>query len=229
MKIDKETLFAVKVAFFDSLSFCVIIGTTVIVDPKLTTFIGGAGHYRFGYWALLFSPFMFLGTLWCMKKLASWKMKAVCPSLIVAFVGICSLPFFVPEVPHWGILCWALDYSVASLLISWIHYFPIEPNWLNDKSVDKQLRVERVKEAINLWRSFAISVTFGYVALVVPWTVFNWNFPSRVVTSDSDKWLGGVAGAINFVVLTLFALFGLISESFRKAVGVADLLLRLKE
>jgi hypothetical protein len=168
--------------------------------------------------------------VWCSKKLDSqkWKLKAACPSLILAAFGLCSLPVFRPEMPHMGIIAWLFPYCFGSLFASWIHYLPAEPPWLNDTTINREMRLERIREAISLWRTLALSVTFAYVALLIPWSVFNWSFAPMIVTKKDEILLVGLGGEIELLIFSVYILLTLVYESFKKANDAADMLLKLK-
>jgi len=116
------------------------------------------------------------------------------------------------------------------VVTSWIRLEPlIEENDINDMNIPWEFRVERLKESITLWRTVAVGVTLGYLALLVPFSLGLWNSSDRIVTRADEAFLLSTGSAFALTVFTIYVLVGTIYEAFRKAKVTADLLLRIRK
>jgi hypothetical protein len=230
-KQTEDRWFATKVAVFDSTSFGVIVGWVTYVDARLTTHVTyGARHYRGGYAiSAIGSLLIFVTTLIFLAKPYSWKIKATLPATILIIAGAASLPFFRPEFPHGGLTTWMLFACFVCLVSCWIHYSPIEAHWLTDGSVSTSVKIERIKEYASLWRTIAISLTIGYIAVLIPWTNFLWDQAPHFVSSPSERILLSQFGAGILILLSIYVLVGVVYEAFKKANTAADKMLEISE
>jgi hypothetical protein len=223
--------FAVKIALFNLIGFSYVIASVTYVDARLTTHVVyGARHYRAGYpLAVIGGLFIFFSTMLAILKPASWKVKAALPAMIFAVMGVMALPFFGPEFPHQGMASWTLQLSLVCLLSCLAHFIPFSTEQLTATDISAQIKIERVKEHANLWRTIAISVTVGYIAVIIPWNNFIWSQPSHIVTNASEAFLLGQGAAIALAILSLYMLFGVIYEAFLKAHHAADLMFCIRD
>jgi hypothetical protein len=223
--------FAIKIALFNSIGFSYIIGGVTYVDARLTTHVVyGSRHYRAGYTlALIGGLLIFVSTMLAILKAPSWKIKAALPALIFAIMSAIALPFFRPEFPHQGMSSWTLQLSLVCLLSCLVHFLPFGTEQLTAPDISAQIKIERVKEHANLWRTIAISITVGYLAVIIPWNNFIWSQPSHIVTTASEAFLLGQSAAIALAILSLYMLFGVIYEAFLKAHHAADLMFCIRD
>jgi hypothetical protein len=223
--------FAVKTALFNSLGFAYIVAGVTYVDAHLTTHVVfGARHYRAGYPLAVIGGFLiFVGTMLAILKPASWKVKTALPAIIFAVMNAIALPFFRPEFPHQGLSSWTLQLSLVCLLSCVIHFLPFGTELLTACNVPTQTKMERIKEHANLWRTIAISVTIGYIAVIIPWSNFIWSQPSHIVTNASEAFLLSQSASIALAILSLYMLFGVVYEAFLKAHRAADLMFCIQD
>lgn len=76
-----------------------------------------------------------------------------------------------------------------------------------------------------LWRTAVVSISVGYVALLIPWTTFIWNQAQQIVKKPDEVFLLGEVGIAGVFAVSIYVVFCIIYESFRKANQAADLLL----
>ncbi|HYY55941.1 MAG TPA: hypothetical protein VE842_01350 [Pyrinomonadaceae bacterium] len=229
MAIDKW--FAVKIALFNSLGFSYITAGVTYVDARLTTHVVyGPRHYRAGYTlSVIGGLLIFAGTMLVILKTASWRVKAALPAMIFAVMSAVALPFFRPEFPHQGMSSWTLQLSLVCLLSCVIHFLPFGTEQLSARDISVQTKLERVKEHANLWRTIAISVTVGYIAVIIPWSNFIWSQPSHIVANASEAFLLSQSASIALAILSLYMLFGVVYEAFLKAHRAADLMFHVQD
>jgi hypothetical protein len=90
------------------------------------------------------------------------------------------------------------------------------------------LRLARIKESVDLWRTISISITLGYVALLIPWANFIWDFAWKTVKAPKEVFLVGNFPAMELSLFSLYFLTAIIYEGFRKATVTADFMLQLE-
>jgi len=226
--------FAVKIALFNSLGFFVIAAGVTYVDARLTThLVFGARHYPAGYpLSVIGAVIIFFITMFAILKPRSWKVKVVLPSLTLIIMDAISLPFFRPEFPHGGLAAWILYLAIASLFSCLIRFLPFEANridWLAASDIITEAKIERVKEYANLWRTIAVSITIGYLGVLIPWINFTWTQAPYIVKAPAEIFLLSQAGVAALAGLSMYVLFGIIYEAFRKAHVAAELLFQIKK
>jgi len=227
----KHNWFALKTALFSALGFSYITAGVTYVDARLTTHVVfGARYYRAGYpVAVIGGVVIFVGTMLAILKVESWKLKAALPTILFVVMNAVALPFFRPEFPHMGMSSWTLQLSLVCLLSCVIHFLPLEAEYLAASDVSTAIKLERVKEHANLWRTIAISLTVGYIAVIIPWSNFIWSQPIHIVTSEREAFLLIHSASIALAILSLYMLFGVVYEAFLKAHRAADLMFSIRE
>jgi hypothetical protein len=226
----KDDGFALKIASLNALAFSITVAGVTYIDARLKSHVAfGARVYPYGYAiSLCGGPVLFVATLLVLAKASSWKIKATFPALLLAFMGLLALPFFRPEFPHGGISVWLIQCSLASLLTCYIHFLPFRPDWLASEDISAALKLERLKEYVVLWRTIAISMTIGYMIILLPWSNFIWNQSPHIVTDPAQAFVLSEFGATGMVGVSVYVLWGIIYESFRRAHDAADLVLQYK-
>ena len=223
--------FAIKIALFSALGFSYITAGVTYVDARLTTHVVyGARYYRAGYWiALIGGVVIFVGTLLVILKTESWKLRAALPATLFVIMNAIALPFFRPEFPHMGMSSWTLQLSVVCFLSCVIHFLPLNCEELAARTASIQIKLERVKEYANLWRTIAISLTVGYIAVIIPWSNFIWSQPIHIVTNEKEAFLLIQSASIALAILSLYMLLGVVYEAFLKAHRAADLMFYIED
>lgn len=223
--------FAIKTALFNSVGFLLIIAAITYVDSHLTSHVVyGARHYRYGYWVSLVGALVIaLSTLLIFRGRWSAKAKAVLPSVVLTVTSALSLPFFRPQFPHVGILVWMLPLSLVSLFSCLIRLVPPKTDWLRSSNATPEVKLERIKEYANLWRTVAVSISVGYIALIVPASNLIWTSSPGIVTKPSEAFLLVQFGIVAFAWLSLYVVFGVLYETFRRANLAGDLMFEIKE
>lgn len=226
MVMDTHKWFAIKIALFSSLGFLYITAGVTYVDARLTTHVVfGARYYSAGYWvAAIGGVVIFVGTMLIILKPESWKLKAVLPAMLFIIMNVIAVPFFRPEFPHMGMSSWTLQLSIVCFLSCAIRFWPLGAEELTARNVSTQVKLERVKEHANLWRTIAISLTVGYIAVIIPWSNFIWSQPIHIVTDEKEAFLLIHSASIALAILSLYMLLGVVYEAFRKAHRAADLM-----
>jgi hypothetical protein len=228
---DDHKWFDRRVAAFNAAGFALATGSVTFVDARLTSHVlfDRAREYPLGYWICGASVPILVGTLWGINRVRHWKWKIALPPLVLLVVGLCSLANFAPEVPHMGVLLWLLGYCLVSLLAGLLHYLPESPDWLQTQRIRWQLRVERAKESATLWRTVAISTTFGYVALLIPWTNSIWKLAPQIATKKDEVFLLSATNAMGIAFCSIYVLCAVVFVAFARARRTADLILKISD
>ena len=223
--------FAIKIALFSALGFAYITAGVTYVDARLTThLVYGARYYPAGYCvAVIGGIVIFGGTLLVILKFKSWKLKVALPATLFVLTNALALPFFRPEFPHMGMSSWTLQLSIVCFLSCAIHFSPLGAEQLTALNVSTQIKLERVKEHANLWRTISISLTVGYIAVIIPWSNFIWSQPIHIVTDEREAFLLIHSASIALAILSLYMLLGVVYEAFLKAHRAADLMFCIEE
>lgn len=222
--------FIAKVALFNSVGFCFLTAGITYFDARLKTRITyGARTYRWGYWVCAVGSLaVLLTTLISLSKTSSARLRTILPTAILLVAGAASLPFFRPEFPHGAMTSWTFYLSMVSLLSCGTHYWQIPEDWLS-WDLSEEVKVERVKQYANQWRTVAVTTTVAYLAMVIPWTSFVWtDFPSIFVTDASEKIVLSQFTSAGLIGLSLYVISGVVYEAFNKANEAAELLLRVR-
>ena len=223
--------FGFRLALFAALGFLLTTVGTTIVDEGQTSHVNPAfrlRHYPIRPWVwFVCAAGICLVTWLAVGLLRSWRAKFVSPSLVLVLAGICTLPAFRPEMPHGGIVFWLFFYALTSLFGSWIHFAPFDDSWLLSPAIARDMKIERLKEHITLWRTVAVSLTFGYLALLIPWLNLTWNVSSHIVTKEDEIFKLSQFATAEIFLLSLFVLSCVIAEAFTRAKGAGDLLLKI--
>lgn len=185
--MNRDNAFTLKIAMCNAIGFFVTSAGVTFVDARLSSgIVHGALYYPLGYWICLVAPIVFVVTLISVRRSHSWKARAVWPSLCLLLIGAPFLLNFRPGFPHMGFCLGILLCCLVSFITSWIYYLPFEVDWIADSDIDRLLKLERIKEIVTLWRTLALSVTFGYLALLIPWQNFIWSTSRQVVTKPYE-------------------------------------------
>jgi hypothetical protein len=220
--------FALKIAIFNSLGFCFALASTTYADARLLSHkIFGPRIYTYGYLLCLLAVPIFVATYRCLRSERPLLTSVLVPSLTIFVCGVIALFGFLPEFPHGNITVWVILYALASAIAIWIRYTPIPEDLPTAPSIPSSFKMDRLKEHVTLWRSISISITFGYIGLLFPWVNFIWEFPKHIVDTPTEVYLAGSVSVVALTIFSIYILAGVVSESFRKASTVADLMLKV--
>jgi hypothetical protein len=230
-KMNTHKWFAIKTALLNAIGFSYITAGVTYVDARLTTHVVfGARYYWAGYSIAVIGGVIILGgTVLVILKSNSWKLKAALPATLFVIMIALALPFFRPEFPHMGMSSWMLQLSIACFLSCVIHFWPLGAEELTARKVSIQVKLERVKEHANLWRTISISLTVGYIAVIIPWSNFIWSQPIHIVTDEKEAFLLIHSASIALAILSLYMLLGVVYEAFLKAHRAADLMFCIED
>jgi hypothetical protein len=226
--MNRDKGFTLKIAFFNSMGYFVTAAGVTFVDAKLVSSpFFGARHYPLGYWICLGAPIVFLLSILFVRRFKSWKRKALWPTLCLLLISAISLPNFRPGFPHMGFFGGTFFYCAISLIASWIHYAPLDIEWIADSRIDRSLKLERLKELITFWRTLTLSIVFGWMALMIPWTSFFWSSSKAFLETPAEVVINSNAWTVAMCGFSIFVLFGPVYESFRKTTCAVDQILQL--
>ena len=230
MATNNDKGFALRIALFNSVGFIFATAGTTYVDARLTSHVVySTRNYPLGYWICFLAPVIFFLTYLSLRKSMNNHWNIFLPVVILLTSGLIALPVFLPEFPHLGVtspICWL---ALLSLAVTWIRHEPIGGAFLQDSQIPCELKVERLKESITLWRTLATGFAIGYMALVIPAFSFFLSNNKQIVTKPDENSLLMVEEEIGFILFTVYVFLGIIYEAVAKATLAADLLLTIKK
>lgn len=226
---EKLDIFILKIALLNATGFCFISGITTFIDARLTSHVAfGSRHYPLGLNICWGGLLIFIVSSVAAHRDASDRFKMLFPTFVLLIVSIASLINFLPEFPHGGITGGVMACIICGLISSYIHYYAIPCKWISDIDISTNFKIERIKEYVVLWRTVAISLGFGYLALLVPWSSLIWMVSPRVAPKPDEAFLLTQISFAQPVFVSIYVLVGPVWEAFKKAHDAADLFLNLK-
>ncbi len=226
--MDANRAFALKISIMNSLGFAATMASTTFVDSRVSSGIDGPRTYPFGYWPCSLAIPIFAATyLWLAKRRPLASAVSV-PPLVLLIAGMICLPAYIPGFPNGNITFWIFLYSLVSGASCWFRYSLSPPWYLHNPQIPEYLQLERIKESVNLWRTISISVTLGYIALLIPWTNFIWDFAWKTVKVPREAILVGNYPAMELATFSLYFLIAIIYEGFRRSTVTADFMLQIQ-
>ena len=159
--------FAIKITIANIFTYWLSTIPPMIIDPILTHSSGGARHYPYAW--LIFPIGLALGvaTLFIMTRTQKGQ-RVLWDGLSFSLATFLALPLFSP-FPHGYVVVSGILFLLLSVLTVWIHNEPIEAAHASDKTIDRNARLEWVKEGIQFWRNGIIALVATYLALLVSW------------------------------------------------------------
>jgi hypothetical protein len=225
--------FVARVATWNSIAFCFVATGVTYVDARLTSHIVyGSREYLFGYWICILGPVIGLTTWHVTRRMHSWTKKAATPAALLMLAGFISLPVFASpfphgEFPHGMIAAALLEIGLVSLLTCIVHFIPLRHEWLASTVLGRDVKIERIKELSQFWRTLAFSMAFGYMALIVPWVKDVVDSAAVLAPKTDEAFLLSRFSVAVLTVVSVYVVGGLVMEALLKAHQAADLLLSL--
>ncbi|MCX5786867.1 MAG: hypothetical protein NTX59_14385 [Elusimicrobia bacterium] len=233
MKIKvKGTEVELKIASFVSFGMGLTAWTTTYMDARIKHIAYGTRKYPLGYWILIIAPIifaaMYCGSVWG----KSWRRKIVVAETGLIVVSGISLFNFLPEFPHGNMQAGLVFYFIASAITYWIHYAPINSDYVSDTNILDNAKIERAKESINSWRNIVTTLAAGYMVLIIGWChLILLDLPPTMVSvsSPGEMRLVIMWPLIQLTFFSFFIIFGLLYEGIKKTEKAADVLLSIKK
>ncbi|MBN2018791.1 MAG: hypothetical protein JW749_01040 [Sedimentisphaerales bacterium] len=228
--MNREKLFSAKIAGFSAGGITLTVGTMTFIDARLPGHIWfGDRQYPMGYWILLIGPVIFFG-MYMLSMIPRTVGRKTTLSLSF-FAAICAVSLFnfLPEFPHGNLGLWSLLFFIGDSISFWIHHLPLKSNYINESAILEQARIEMVKETLVFWRTLSLSLAVAFLAILIPWCVFIWDFPANVTTEPKEQLLLAYSAAIQMAFFSLYFIFCPLLEGIRKYQAAADMLLRMKK
>lgn len=220
--------FALKIAFFNCISYTLSVGLINWIDPKTTTHVTwGARYYPLGYWVLALSPVVFFGTYSGISRFTPLRLKYLFAWFPLALATVWVMPNFYPEVPHGNLNVWMTLTCAISFVTTWVHFREIDTSFAHNNQIHVVARIERLKEWITFWRVLSIAAIGGYAALLIPWFDILWSYPQKVVKDPGEANLILYGGSIQLGLLSIYMFVGPILEMISKTLAVANALLKV--
>jgi hypothetical protein len=214
-----ESPFACRIAAFNALGFCVTVAGVTFLDARLTHLVQYAGPrvYPYGYYPCLVALVVFAAVFFLIGSIRRKGMVWLfAPAFSVLVVTAAVQPFFNPSAPHMAMIGWMFLYAVATFLSQWIHSRVTDPQFLTDNGMDKNAKLDWIKESVVLWRTLLTGFILSYVGLVITWLSIDEKM-SEIMTNDkADLELLRRGNATALAMYSLFVIAGPINELYRK-------------
>jgi hypothetical protein len=221
--------FPLTISLFNALAFCLTTWRITFMDAKFTSqFVYvEARTYPLGYWICLLSIPIFLLNFACLVRCRNLWAQSLVPAGTLLIFGWASLFNFLPEFPHGFLIAWIPRFALVSAIACLIHFSPVTYPYLNDSSISPDIKLDRLKESVTLWRTIVISLTFGFIGLLIPWTNIEWDLGSKILSDKKEILIYGQQSAGQLGFLTTYVFVAVILECFKKTITVADQMLNI--
>ena len=213
-----ETSFAYRIAGINALGYALTVLAISYLDPRLASHVEyGARTYPYGYWISLLSLLVFVATALLVRRAKSRATRciAACVPLLVA--TLCSIPVFLPELPHGGLI-WCLGYGLAAVLATWLRYSGPDLSFVTDTAAPVQVRLEALKGVQSTWQGIAIAAAVAFVAVLFPWLSAILSINKAIVTSEAEIFLLNRFVLMQVAAVSVALLIGPIRELFARLV-----------
>ncbi|MCJ7442948.1 MAG: hypothetical protein MUO26_00190 [Methanotrichaceae archaeon] len=148
----KLDLFPLEISFFNAIAYLSLTIGATYVDSHYYNIYYGIRFYPLGYSVGIFSIFIFLLTFifnlknkcWIFEPKFSSRLRSI-GTFFVLFIPILILLCinFGPEYPHYSILLGSLAYAIILSLLSFIHNYEINFDFVIDGSIEKLAIIEK--------------------------------------------------------------------------------------
>lgn len=230
-KNESEHSFALRLALVNFIGFCAITCVPTYFDPLLNIHnTYPVRHYPLGYWIITFGFLISIINYFSVRYISSWKLRSFLPGLSLFVIGCLCLFYFMLGF-HLGVFIWISLYSSNSILASVLRYMPIHISMrdLCNSSIAKISRVERIKEGVAFWRTFSISIIFGFLAVLLFYVKGMWDKAPNFIGTSSNQTSLITARTIELFVFTFCIIAGSITESLKRMTSISELFWKIPE
>lgn len=222
--------FITRIALINSIGFAGCVAIPTIVDPRLAKqVVWGARNYPLGMWVVLIALLVYAATRFFMQRARKLNVKYVSSCIPLFMAVILVLPNFFPEFPHAFVFFWGVLFCFNALLATWIEYMEEDLSYLEDAGISYPIRMERLKETINFWRSLTMGLLTGYLGILLTFCILVLGYVPPMVSSDPAEqfYIVGAEG-VQMVIFSLGVIMGPILGCIMRTRKTADYMLRLR-
>jgi hypothetical protein len=185
--------FALKISILNALSYIVIVLSVTYVDSHIHHLTHGLRNYPLGYSVGWISILIFILTFMIHSKkdreiFNSAKTKAILTFLVVVATNVfLNYKYFPPEFPHAIIVFGSIMYEMIIFFIVYIRNFELKFNFLLNRHIDKNAKIERIKLEYDIWKNFFFVLIAGFSGWILVWLQGVRDVGEMVTTSSAEQ------------------------------------------
>lgn len=204
---------AVIQSLFMMLGYLTAVGIPLLIDPHQTShiLIKQARPYPHGWLSLLLTPVVGILTFATIQR-RSVRLRIAGPCVVLVACVVIALPVFTPGAPNQNLLMWGFLYGLASFISCWCRFRPEDTRFVEDASVLLDLRKERLKALIELWRAMTLGLGAGYLAISLSWIHFLWDSAPNILEDKGERLELATSQGAAVAVFSVFVVFGPVRE-----------------
>lgn len=170
-----DRLFPLKISILNALSYLVIVLSVTYVDSHIHHITHGLRDYPLDYsvgWISIpiFILTYLINSMRGTKIFNSAKSRAILTFLVVVVSNvILNYVYFQPEFPHSILVFGSIMYEIIILFIAYIHNYELQFKFLQDKRIDKNAKIERIRLDYDIWKSFLFILIAGFSGWILVW------------------------------------------------------------
>jgi hypothetical protein len=222
-------LYALKIAVFNTFMFCLVAFTDTVTRHLEKSH--DISTVQFSCWLFIAAIICFFGNYFLQLKLRSIPLSIIGSFIFTVAVGfVISFAFFGPIQRNFDQMIAFASFPSSSVIAAFVRFSPIRSDFLTDRNIEFQSKIEWLKEYSNLMRTVAISGGIAYFAFIMTWFNYMWQMVNRAF-QDNFHEVAFVHGLFAFQAfgISLYVLLGPLYECFRKAKIVRDMFLDIRK
>ena len=223
----REFGFCLALAICNCVGYLLSTVPPTIFDPLVSNIRFGTRNYPHAWWIGPIAVCVLVGTFKISYFLrARWLRLAGATSTLAFFIGI-SLPIFYPEMPNAhlvGIGTIWLSITACWILIRYFLFFTGSDDLMK---VDKEARIQFIKEQLDFSRLFFLGLVGGYLGIIVGWFNALHTNMRDIVPNKGEAALCDVAFCFELCIISLFFFFGPLFELAKQRQRISALFLAI--
>jgi hypothetical protein len=163
--------FSIEIGILNGILYLIIVLSGTYVDANLDHIIYGIRHYPLGYSVGWFSLLIFYLTFKINAQInRSKESKAILTFLLFIVPNIfLNYVNFRPEFPHPIYFFGTIIYVAIILLIIYVHNIKLKFEFVNNKYIDKNAKIERIKLDYDMLKNIFFALIAGFSAWTLVW------------------------------------------------------------
>lgn len=159
--------FALWVSLCNFIGYCVSVGGPIILDPQLKHRVPyGKAEYHPDLLTYTLPVLIFAVTYIINSRRTSPACKGVLTFLAILLTWG-TMYIFAPQVPHSTVLFFPIWFGLLAAMTTFIRNYDMRFTFVNDNSIDKSARIERIKMEHDFWFKILFMILGYYVMLII--------------------------------------------------------------
>lgn len=209
----RDFQFCLALAICNCIGYLLSTIPPTIVDPLLESHVRfGARTYQYAWWIWPIAVCVLVGTFNLTYFVKSRLLRLAGATGILAFFCGVSLPIFQPVMLHGYVVGNGTIW--VSITAGWIliRYFLFSTGNADLIEVDKEARIQFIREQLDFSKVLFITLVVAYVGLIVGWFSAAHTAIKDIVPDAAEAVLVDVLTGFQVSIVSLFFLFGPIFE-----------------